>query len=712
MSGIAEYILGIDVGGTFTDCVILSGNGAIATGKASSTPPEFWNGVLNSIEDAAASIGLTQSDVLRRARLVVHGTTIAENTLVTGSGARVGLITTRGFEDTLLIMRAKGRWVGLSETEVTHIIRTDKPKPIIPRNLIEGIIERVDADGDVVTPLDLDSAEQAIRSLLDRGAQSLAISLLWSFVNPDHEQAVAELARRLAPAMFITTGSQLAPYIGEYERTATAVFNAYLGDIAGKYITTLIQSLEKKGLKAPLLITQGYGGALRAEVAARNAVGMIESGPASGMIASKFIGEMLGHRNVIATDMGGTTFKVGLIGDGVLEQVHDPNFGRYNILMPKIDVRSIGAGGGSIAYVDEESGALKVGPRSAGAVPGPVCYDQGGREPTLTDADLILGYLNPAFFLGGKMPLDQEAAQRAIEQKVARPLGLSVIEAAAGIYKIACSESANLIRRVSIERGHDPRDFVLFAYGGAGPVHAGMYAQHLGISRILVPFTASVHCAMGAVCSDVVREYGLSDQMRFPPDPARVNGNFMRLESRARDELRSDGFDEDAIVIRRYLDLKFRRQVHVVHMPVTEMELTKQGLEELLDEFERAYEKRNGKGSAFRAAGTEIVTFKVEATGCVPKPRFQIHQSNSHIPQEALIERRRAYFVDPDNPSSPPTPNNQIPVYRLPGLVTGNHVDGPAIIETPITTIVLQEAQNATVDDYLNVFIELGGGEK
>jgi len=669
---------------------------------------------MDSIEDASQSIGLTRPEALQKARLLIHGTTIAENALVTESGARVGLITTRGFEDSILIMRAKGRWVGLSETELTHIVRTDKPKPIVPRNMIEGINERIDADGDVVTPLDLESAERAIRSLLHRGAKSLAISLLWSFVNPAHEQAVMELAGRLAPGMFITTGSQLAPYIGEYERTATAAFNAYLGEIAGKYIATLTRVLEEDGFKAPLLITQGYGGALRAEAAARNAVGMIESGPASGMIASRFIGETLGERNVIATDMGGTTFKVGLIGDGALEQVHDPNFGRYNILTPKIDVRSIGAGGGSIAHVDEESGALKVGPRSAGAIPGPVCYGRGGTEPTVTDADLVLGYLNPKFFLGGRMRLDLAAAQNAIKEKIARPLGLSVVEAAAGIFKIACSESADLIRRVSIERGHDPRDFTLFAYGGAGPVHSGVYAQHLGIGRILVPFTASVHCAMGAVCSDVVREYGLSDQMRFPPDPARVNPNFEDLEAKARAELGSDGFSGDSVTIKRYLDLKFRRQVHVVRMPVPNGRLTAESLEELHDEFEGTYERRYGKGSAYRAAGTEIVTFRVEGTGSVPKPMLRTHERSSQLPPEALVEKRLAYFVDSEDPSAPPVANSQTPVYRLPGLISGNRVNGPAIIETPITTIVLQEAQHALVDDYLNVLIEIvdGNNEK
>jgi N-methylhydantoinase A len=702
-----RYAVGIDVGGTFTDCVLLDDEGAITTGKASSTPPDFWTGVLDSIADAAGALGLTRPGVLGQTRLVVHGTTIAENALVTGTGARAGLLTTRGFEDTLLIMRAKGRWVGLTETELTHIVRTDKPKPIIPRDMIEGVTERMDVDGEVVTPLDLASAEQAIRRLLDRGAQSLAISLLWAFVNPAHEQALADLAAKLAPGLFITTGSELAPYTGEYERTATTAINAYLGDIAGRYIAGLADRLAAEGLAAPLLITQAYGGALRAEVAARNAVGLIESGPASGMIASRFVAETLGYQNVIATDMGGTTFKVGLIADGMLEQAQEPNFGKYNVLVPKIDVRSIGAGGGSIAALDAESGALRVGPQSAGADPGPVCYRRGGTRPTVTDAAVILGYLNPAFFLGGKMPLDREGAERAIEEQIARPLGLSPVEAAAGIYKIACSQSADLIRRVSIERGHDPRDFVIFAFGGAGPVHAATYAYHLGASRIVVPFTASVHCAMGAVCADVVREYGLGDPMRFPPDPDRINANYARLEARARDDLRADGFDDAAIELQRSLDFKFRRQVHVVRMPVSGGALTRGDLERLHDDFENAYERRYGKGSAFRAAGTEVVTFRVEGIGRVPKPQLRQQAPTADLPAAAHAGARCAYFVDPDDPAAPPVPCAETPVYRLPGLVAGNRVTGPAIIETPVTTIVLPPRQTATVDAYLNVAIEL-----
>src|SRR5581483_11399994 len=328
------------------------------------------------------------------------------------AGTRAGLITTRGFEDTLLIARARARWLGLSETEIKRIVKTEKPPPLIPRVLTEGIVERIDADGRVVTPLDLGSAERAIRRLLAAGVRSLAISLLWSFVNPAHEQAVAALAAKLAPELFVTTGAELAPYEGEYERTNTVAMNACLGEIAGRYLATLRRLLEEEGLRAPLLVTQGYGGALRAEVAARNAVGLIESGPASGMVASRYVGAALGCRNIIATDMGGTTFKVGLIADGLLEQGTNPTLARYSVLVPKIHVESIGAGGGSIAWLAEGTGTLQVGPRSAGALPGPACYGRGGSEPTVTDADLVLGYLNPAFFLGGQMRLERAAAER------------------------------------------------------------------------------------------------------------------------------------------------------------------------------------------------------------------------------------------------------------------------------------------------------------
>jgi N-methylhydantoinase A len=325
----------------------------------------------------------------------------------------------------------------------------------------------------------------------------------------------------------------------------------------------------------------------------------------------------------------------------------------------------------------------------------------------VTDADIVLGYLNPDFFLGGKMALDRAGAERAIDEQIARPLGLSVVEAAAGIYKIACSHSADLIRKVSIERGHDPRDFIIFAYGGAGPVHAGLYAQHLGSAQVLVPFTASVHCAMGAVCADVVREYGLSDPMRFPPDAARVNANFARLEQKAREELRADGFEDENIKLRRFLDLKFRRQVHVVRMPLKDGTLTAEDLERLNDEFEETYERRYGKGSAFRAAGTEITTFSVQGTGEVAKPELRKQSRTTQVPADARAGTRTAYFVDAEDPAAPPQAA-ETPLYRLPGLVAGNEITGPAIIETPVTTIVVQPGQRASVDEYLNVLIAVG----
>jgi N-methylhydantoinase A len=686
--------------------VVLDEEGRLTTGKAPSTPPDFWHGVLDSIVDAAGGLGLARRDLLGQTRLIVHGTTIAENALVTGSGARAGLITTRGFEDTLLIMRAKGRLIGLSESELTHVVRTDNPPQIVPRAMIAGVVERVDAEGDVVTPLDRASAERAIRHLVEQGAESLGVSLLWSFLNPAHEQAIAELASEIAPGLFVTISSDLAPYTGEYERTATVAVNAYLGTVVERYLRTLVDALAAEGSAAPLLVTQAYGGALRAETAARNGVGLIESGPASGLVASRFVGELDRYRNIIATDMGGTTFKAGLIADGQMDLAAEPQFGKYAMMAPKIDVRSVGQGGGSIAYVDKESGGLRVGPHSAGSVPGPVCYGRGGTRPTLADADLLLGYLNPAFFLGGRMPLDRDAAERAIEEQIARPLGLSPIEAAAGIYTIACAESADLIRRISIQRGHDPRDFVVFAYGGAGPAHAAAYAHHLESPRIVVPFTAPVHCAMGAVCADVVRETGLSDPMRFPVDAARVNANLERLETRARADLQADGFAEEAIVIRRYLELKFRRQVHVVRIPVPDGPLDAETLEELQDAFELAYERRYGRGAGFRAAGIEIVSFVVEGTGLVPKPRLRTMRRTAKLAADALIEQRLVYFVDLDNPGAPPIAEPRTPVYRLPGLRAGNEVYGPAIVETPSTTIVLPPGHKGAVDEYLSFVIE------
>ena len=463
-------MIGIDTGGTFTDCVVLNEDGQFTFGKAPTTPSDFSSGTIDSLRVVASGLNMTLEELLKDTILFSYGTTVATNTIINRSGAKTGLITTRGFEDTILIMRAIGRIAGLSEEEIMYMARTYKPDPLVPKPLIKGVRERVDYKGKVVIPLNINEVERVVDELVQRGVEAIAVVLMWSQANPIHERAVGTLISHRYPEIYLSLSSDLVPLIGEYERTATTVINAYLGPVIHQYLSSLGEKLKSYGLRVPSLVMQSYGGSLPAEGTVKRPVGLLSSGPVAGVIGSRYLAELLGYQNIITTDVGGTSFDVGLIYNGVIEMEKRPTISQYSLLIPMVDVKSIGAAGGSMARVEPATGLLKVGPKSAGADPGPVCYDKGGTEPTTTDADLILGYLNPDYFLGGRIPLKKEKAYEAIKTKIADPLGMDVIDAAAGVYAITNSQMSDLIRSISVGRGYDPRTCVLFSYGGAGPL--------------------------------------------------------------------------------------------------------------------------------------------------------------------------------------------------------------------------------------------------
>ncbi|HEY7164588.1 MAG TPA: hydantoinase/oxoprolinase family protein [Candidatus Binatia bacterium] len=699
----SEYVVGVDIGGTFTDCVVLSDNGKITIGKALSTPDDFAEGAVNAVADAARNLGMSSADeVLGRTRLFFHACTIGENTLITRAGAKTGLITTKGFADTLLMMR--GRITdGLTDEEATHLAAMSKPPPFVPRRFIEEVLERVDYKGEVVMALDGDDVENAVRKLASHGVESIAVCLLWSVANPSHEKLIADVLARTRPALFCTLSHEVAPFIGEYERTATTVFNAYIGPKISAYLSNLGRVLKSKGLKRDPLIMQAYGGVLGTDATRKNAVGTIESGPSSGVVGTEFVGRLIGEPNIIATDMGGTTFKVSVIRDGVIERDYKPVLLQHRILSTKIWVESIGAGGGSIAWVDEETGLLKVGPQGAGAKPGPVCYGLGGTEPTVSDANLVLGYLNEDYFLGGKMRLDKAAALAAIDEKVARPLGLSTIEAASGIHRIATAHMSDLIRKATVEKGHDPRNFVIFAYGGAAPVHASRYAAQLGARKVVVPLTASVHGATGLISSDVIYEYGKSDHLIVPVDTARVNANFAELVSRAAADLQSAGFKSQDVRMTRSVDMRYRYQVHELNVPfLGETDgITGAAMEELYERFDALYEKAYGRGSAYREAGREMITFRVTAVGKLEKPNLERGRAFGFDAKNALKRNRSIYFEEYRD--FVPTA-----VYDFERLNPAAELAGPAIIETPVTTVVVNPGERAAMDEFRNLIIAKG----
>jgi N-methylhydantoinase A len=698
-----KYIVGVDIGGTFTDCIVLSESGKITIGKALSTPDDFAQGALNAVSDAARNLGMSSADeVLHRTQLFFHACTIGENTLITRTGAKTGLITTTGFADVLLMMR--GRITdGLTDEQATHLAAMSKPVPFVPRRLIEEVVERIDYKGEVIMSLDAADAEEALKKLVSKGVESVAVCLLWSVVNNAHERVIADALKRKYPALFFTLSHEVAPFVGEYERTATTVFNAYVGPKISTYLKNLGRVLKSKGLKRDPLIMQAYGGVLGTEATCKNAVGTIESGPSSGVVGTEFVGRLIDEPNVIATDMGGTTFKVSVIRDGVIERDYKPVLLQHRILSTKIWVESIGAGGGSIAWVDEETGLLKVGPQGAGAKPGPVCYGLGGSEPTVSDANLILGYLNENYFLGGKMRLDKSAARRAVHDQIARPLGMSELEAASGINRIATAHMSDLIRKATVEKGHDPRNFVIFAYGGAAPIHASRYAAQLRVEKVIVPLTASVHGAMGLISSDVIYEYGKSDHLIVPVDLARVKANFAELVNQAVSDLQNAGFKSEEMKISRGVDMRYRYQVHELNVPfpIGTDEITPNQMEELYTRFDALYEKAYGRGSAYREAGREIIIFRVTAVGALKRPKIERASGRETNAQMAVKDKRDAYFEDYDN--FVPTL-----VYDFDRLKPGNEISGPAIVETPVTTVVVNPTDRATVDEFRNIIITTG----
>lgn len=698
-----QYIVGVDIGGTFTDCVALDERGTVALGKALSTPEDFAVGAMSAVADAARNLGIDDdAALLASTKLFFHACTVADNTLITRSGPKTGLLATAGFGDTLLIMRGRTT-EGLTESEAFRASTQSKPDPIIPRALIEEVAERIDYKGAALVRLEENEIKRAVGALLARGAESIAIALLWSLSNDTHEKALADYVRQHHPEIYLSLSSEVAPFLGEYERTATTAFNAYVGPKIAAYLKRLSALLKSKGLARAPLIMQAYGGVLSVEDTSKIAVGTIESGPAAGVIGSRFVGAELGVANVLATDMGGTTFKVGVIRDGTVETDHRPIFMRYQLYLSKIWVESIGAGGGSIVWIDPESGLLKVGPHGAGSSPGPVCYGLGGTEITVSDADLLLGYLNEECFLGGRMKLDKAHALKVLEETIAQPMQMTVAEAASGIYRITNGHMSDLIRRATVERGYDPRAFTLFAFGGAAPIHAGRYAAELGIQEVIVPLTASVHSAVGLVSSDVIYNFGRSERLAVPADSIRVREIFSGLVERARTSLKSAGFHDDAMQIIRSLDMRYRQQVHELSIPfpVGTSELSERDFAAIYQRFDEVYEQSYGPGAGYREAGKEIMAFRVVAMGKLAKPQLRKYPLQKNQAAGAIKSARRVYFEEA---------RDFVPakIYDYDRLAPGSEIAGPAIVETPITTIVINPNDRASMDEYRNIRIRIG----
>lgn len=701
----SDCIVGIDIGGTCTDCVVIDGEGRIGLGKAFTTPPQFFDGILGALDMSAAALGTTAREVLARTRLFLHSTTVAENAVVDGALAPAGLITTRGFEDTLFATRGGyGRWSGLTDDEKRNPIETDKPPPLIERRRVRGLEERTDAHGAVLKPVDPAQVDAALAALREAGATAVGVSLLWSFVNPANEEAVLERIRKLWPGVFVTASHEIAPMIGEYERSSTVALNVSLGPVVSSYLGRLEQWLRDAGCRGALLVMQAHGGLAPASVAAARPVSLLESGPVGGLIGCRNLGERIGEPNIISADMGGTTFKVGTVQQGLLDYQRESMVLRYHYALPKLDVVSLGLAGGSIIAVDRATGEPRIGPRSAGAYPGPICYKHGGTEPTLTDVDGLLGYLNSAFFLDGKAALDIEGARSAFAEQVAGPLGMDVETAAAAMYRFANSRIYDLLHKTTVQRGLDPRRFALFSTGGTAGMHLAAVGQKLGVRAMIVPHSASVHGAFGIATSDVVHDELVTQPMRAPADPRQVNAIFERLSKRLLRQLRAEGFDPEQSVIARAIDMRYRRQVHILTVPVEgRAALTDADLAAVTERFGTLYRNRYGPESAFGDSGIELVTFRVRATGLVRKPPLAPSALGAADASDAILERRRVFVEDAGW-------RDRVPGYDFRRLRPGHVIAGPAVVWTPITTVVVQAAQVMGIDAHRNIVIRPGEG--
>ena len=690
--------LGVDTGGTFTDIVQIDADGAIAVDKAFSTPARPEEGAVESLANLARDTRRSVGAVLGATARFAHGTTVSTNALIQRSGARVGLIATRGFEDTLAIGRGPvGRVGGLPHAKAMDFLHTEPPPPLVSRRLVRGIGERVTAEGEVLAAVDREEAADAVRALVGAGAESLAVCLLWSFLFPGHEETIREIAAGVAPDLPVFLSSEIAPRIGEYERMVTTAIAAHVGPATTRYIASLQERLAGGGLRYPLQIMTAAGGTTLPGKAAREAVSVVNSGPVGGLVAARHLGRTLGIENVITADMGGTSFDVGLISRGKIERTGAPFLDQgLPVLTRSARIDTLGAGGGSIAVSD--GFRLRVGPESAGADPGPAAYGRGGEYPTVTDGLVVLGIIDPDRFFGGRYRLDPGLAEAAIERHVARPLGLGIADAAAGIVEVVNGRMSDLIRKATIETGNDPREFVLFAYGGACGAHCADLAMRLGIGRAIVPYGAAVFSALGIALSDIVYAHTLSAPVGLDDEEAArrvARESLDALARRAEADLAASGFATEDAAIRYSVEMRYRGQMNEISLDLPEGAAEPGLADRLRRAFESLYERRYGASAVRVSAGLEIVSFGVEATVAADMPAFADRPSPPAAPRPARRRRIHRRGADPLDAE----------IHDFATLGPGACIAGPAVIERDMTTIWVPPSALARIDRLGNIEI-------
>jgi len=675
-----QYRLGIDAGGTFTDFILADRDGEVRIFKALSTPQDPTQAIRNGLKLIEEETGITARDIVSNADLCINGTTVGLNALIQHKGAKTGLIATKGHEDSIEIR------LGHKEDGYRYDPEYPPATMLVPRYLRRGIRERVISTGAVHTPMNEEDVRDACRHFLREGVAAVAISFVWSVLHPAHELRAAEIVREMMPDVRLTVGSHLYPQVREYTRTSTAVVNAYLSPILSAYVEAVDGYFQSLGAKNPVRYFQSNGGLAVGSVVSEQSVYAINSGPASAPQAALYIGEPWGLQNIITVDMGGTSFDITLTRDGRANVSKNIDFLRYRIGIPMIQVETLGAGGGSIGWIDS-MGLLQMGPQSAGSEPGPACYDQGGEKPTTTDANLVLGYLNPDGLVGGRLPLNPARAREAITKGLAGPLNLSVEQAAYGMFTIVNNNMVNAIRRVSVERGYDPRDFVLNCAGGATGAHITALAREMGITRILVSKLASGLCAYGQIISDVKYNYMAPAPVRLEgaAAAAKLDALFTGLEIKGTADLARDGFDRDRISIRRSLDMRYVGQVHECTVDIDPFPLD----EAALDTLKAAFHARHKELYTYSELQSVVEVVNVESAilGRVDRPR-RMTIARGKGGESARSGTRPMIFAASGEAQD-------TPVYTGAALGAGDSVSGPAVIEEVTTTIVIEPGWTA-----------------
>ena len=671
----SHYRLGIDAGGTFTDFVLADKSSNVKIYKTPSTPNDPTKAIENGLALISEDLGVSPEDIISQSDLCINGTTVGLNALIQHKGSLVGLVCTKGHEDSIEIR--------LGHKEDGYRYDPDYPPAVMlsPRYLRRGIGERIISNGTIKTPMNEHEVREACKLFIDNDIKTIAVSFIWSVLNPSHEIKAAQIIKEMMPDAIITIGSELYPQIREYTRTSTAITNAYLSPILKNYVSAINEYFINLGGENKVRYFQSNGGLATGKVMSERSVYAINSGPASAPQAGLSVCDPFDYKNIITVDMGGTSFDITLTKDGNTNLNKNIDFLRYRIGIPMIQVETLGAGGGSVGWIDE-MGLLQVGPQSAGADPGPACYNKGGNDPTVSDANLVLGYLNPDGLIGGKLPLNYKNAFNSIEEKIAKPLNLSVKKAAYGIFTIVNNNMVNGIRRVSVERGYDPRDFVLVAAGGATGAHITALASEMGINTVIVSKLSSGLCAYGQIISDVKYNYMATIPVRLDEncDYEKINRLFKDIETKGKEHLINDGFNEEEIDVYRSMEMRYLGQIHECTVNIETFDIDNKTIEKVKDAFHKRHEELYTYSEL--QSPVELVNIESTLYGRIDRPDPSEIESDTLL-KEAIKSSRNLIFSNSGE-------SIKTPVYDGNFLSDGHQIDGPAVVEEDTTTLVIE----------------------